>query len=129
MPSPSIYLAEYRLDGSALAAALLHDVAEDTLVSVDQISEQLRSICFWRTEMVSDKSVINQRSRTLAHPLQIVGERPKLRISPSVGKIGAEWQNWANAALADNGRGGIGDDDQFEDAAFAGLVFGLVWEL
>jgi GTP pyrophosphokinase len=34
------YLAEYRLDGSALAAALLHDVAEDTLVSVDQISEQ-----------------------------------------------------------------------------------------
>jgi GTP pyrophosphokinase len=32
------YLAEYHLDASALMAALLHDVAEDTVVSVDEIS-------------------------------------------------------------------------------------------
>ena len=31
------YMAEYRLDTNALMAALLHDVAEDTVVSVDQI--------------------------------------------------------------------------------------------
>ena len=31
------YLAEYRLDAAALMAALLHDVAEDTLVSIEQI--------------------------------------------------------------------------------------------
>ncbi|MGW8318470.1 MAG: RelA/SpoT family protein [Candidatus Promineifilaceae bacterium] len=34
------YLAEYRLDAPALAAALLHDVAEDTLVSVGQIGQR-----------------------------------------------------------------------------------------
>jgi GTP pyrophosphokinase len=33
------YLANYRLDADALVAALLHDVAEDTLVSIDQIKE------------------------------------------------------------------------------------------
>jgi GTP pyrophosphokinase len=33
------YLAEYQLDAPALAAALLHDVAEDTLVSVEEIRE------------------------------------------------------------------------------------------
>jgi GTP pyrophosphokinase len=31
------YLAEYQLDASALAAALLHDVAEDTFVSIEEI--------------------------------------------------------------------------------------------
>ncbi len=31
------YMAEYRLDANAIMAALLHDVAEDTVVSVDQI--------------------------------------------------------------------------------------------
>jgi RelA/SpoT family (p)ppGpp synthetase len=36
----AFYLAEYRLGAPALIAALLHDVAEDTLVSVDQINEQ-----------------------------------------------------------------------------------------
>ncbi len=36
----AFYLAEYRLGGSALAAALLHDVAEDTLVSINQLNEQ-----------------------------------------------------------------------------------------
>lgn len=36
----AFYLAEYRLDADALVAALLHDVAEDTLVSVEQISER-----------------------------------------------------------------------------------------
>jgi GTP diphosphokinase / guanosine-3',5'-bis(diphosphate) 3'-diphosphatase len=34
------YLTEYRLDASALIAALLHDVAEDTLVSVEEIGER-----------------------------------------------------------------------------------------
>ena len=33
------YMAQYRLDADALMAALLHDVAEDTVVSVDQIRE------------------------------------------------------------------------------------------
>jgi len=33
------YMAEYKLDANALMAALLHDVAEDTVVSVDQIQE------------------------------------------------------------------------------------------
>ena len=33
----AFYLAEYRLDAAALIAALLHDVAEDTLVSISQI--------------------------------------------------------------------------------------------
>jgi GTP pyrophosphokinase len=33
----ALYLAEYRLDAAALAAALLHDVAEDTRVSIDEI--------------------------------------------------------------------------------------------
>lgn len=34
------YLAEYKADSSALVAALLHDVAEDTLLAIDQINEQ-----------------------------------------------------------------------------------------
>ncbi|MCP4424072.1 MAG: bifunctional (p)ppGpp synthetase/guanosine-3',5'-bis(diphosphate) 3'-pyrophosphohydrolase [Chloroflexi bacterium] len=34
------YLSEYHLDASALAAALLHDVAEDTHVSVAEIGER-----------------------------------------------------------------------------------------
>lgn len=34
------YLAEYHLDAAALMAALLHDVAEDTLVSVEQIEHR-----------------------------------------------------------------------------------------
>lgn len=34
------YLAQYRLDADAIIAALLHDVAEDTLVSIDEISDQ-----------------------------------------------------------------------------------------
>ncbi len=34
------YLAEYHLDAPALVAALLHDVAEDTKVSLDQIEAQ-----------------------------------------------------------------------------------------
>ncbi len=34
------YLAEYQLDASTLAAALLHDVAEDTFVSVAEIEAQ-----------------------------------------------------------------------------------------
>ena len=33
------YLAEYQLDSEALIAALLHDVAEDTIVTVPQIKE------------------------------------------------------------------------------------------
>lgn len=33
------YLADYQLDAAALAAALLHDVAEDTFVSVEQIEQ------------------------------------------------------------------------------------------
>lgn len=33
------YLANYRLDADALVAALLHDVAEDTLVSIEQIKD------------------------------------------------------------------------------------------
>jgi len=33
------YLAEYQLDAPALAAALLHDVAEDTVVSVEEIRD------------------------------------------------------------------------------------------
>lgn len=31
------YLAEYRLDADAISAALLHDIAEDTRISIDQI--------------------------------------------------------------------------------------------
>ena len=34
------YLAEYRLDADAISAALLHDVAEDTRVSIDEIKAQ-----------------------------------------------------------------------------------------
>jgi GTP diphosphokinase / guanosine-3',5'-bis(diphosphate) 3'-diphosphatase len=34
------YLAEYHLDAPALVAALLHDVAEDTKVSIENISDQ-----------------------------------------------------------------------------------------
>ncbi|MFQ5399465.1 MAG: RelA/SpoT family protein [Anaerolineae bacterium] len=34
------YLAEYRMDAPALAAALLHDVAEDTLVTISEIEAQ-----------------------------------------------------------------------------------------
>jgi GTP pyrophosphokinase len=34
------YLAEYKLDAAALMAALLHDVAEDTLLSVEEIEER-----------------------------------------------------------------------------------------
>ncbi|MFN2224464.1 MAG: RelA/SpoT family protein [Chloroflexota bacterium] len=34
------YLAEYRADASALIAALLHDVAEDTVLSIEEISQQ-----------------------------------------------------------------------------------------
>ena len=34
------YLSEYKVDSAALIAALLHDIAEDTLVSIEQISEQ-----------------------------------------------------------------------------------------
>ncbi len=33
----AFYLAEYRLDAAALIAALLHDIAEDTLVSIQEI--------------------------------------------------------------------------------------------
>lgn len=34
------YLAEYQLDAAALAAALLHDIVEDTVVSVEEIHER-----------------------------------------------------------------------------------------
>lgn len=34
------YLAEYQLDASALAAALLHDIVEDTVVSVPEIDKR-----------------------------------------------------------------------------------------
>jgi RelA/SpoT family (p)ppGpp synthetase len=34
------YLADYRLDAPALIAALLHDVAEDTVVSIDEIGDR-----------------------------------------------------------------------------------------
>ncbi|MDT8305649.1 MAG: HD domain-containing protein [Anaerolineae bacterium] len=34
------YLAEYQLDAPALAAALLHDIVEDTVVSVEEIRER-----------------------------------------------------------------------------------------
>src|SRR5688500_15308297 len=34
------YLAEYRLDACALAAALLHDAAEDTRLSIEEIKAQ-----------------------------------------------------------------------------------------
>jgi GTP pyrophosphokinase len=34
------YLAEYRLDAAALSAALLHDIAEDTRISIRQIEER-----------------------------------------------------------------------------------------
>jgi GTP pyrophosphokinase len=37
------YLAEYRLDASALAAALLHDIAEDTRVSIPEIEAEFGS--------------------------------------------------------------------------------------
>ncbi len=37
------YLAKYRLDSAALMAALLHDVAEDTLVSIGQIEARFGS--------------------------------------------------------------------------------------
>ena len=34
------YLANYRLDADAVSAALLHDIAEDTLVSIEQIAAE-----------------------------------------------------------------------------------------
>lgn len=34
------YLAEYRLDADAISAALLHDIAEDTRISIGQISDE-----------------------------------------------------------------------------------------
>jgi hypothetical protein len=40
-------------------------------------------------------------------------------------RIGGEWQNWANVAIADTAFGGVGNDDVFEDAGFAGFVVGL----
>lgn len=36
----AIYLAEYRLDAEAISAALLHDIAEDTRISLEQISDE-----------------------------------------------------------------------------------------
>ena len=36
----AIYLAEYRLDAEALSAALLHDIAEDTLIPIERISDE-----------------------------------------------------------------------------------------
>lgn len=36
----AFYLAEYRLDADTLAAALLHDVAEDTRLSIEEIADQ-----------------------------------------------------------------------------------------
>ena len=35
------YLAEYALDAPTLIAALLHDVAEDTKVTIEEIEEQI----------------------------------------------------------------------------------------
>ena len=40
-------------------------------------------------------------------------------------RTGVEWQNWANMAIADAPFGGVGDDDQMEDAGFAGFVVGF----
>ena len=37
------YLAGYRLDAAAISAALLHDIAEDTFISIEQISDQFGS--------------------------------------------------------------------------------------
>lgn len=34
------YLAGYRLDAAAISAALLHDIAEDTRISIDQIGDE-----------------------------------------------------------------------------------------
>lgn len=36
----AIYLASYRLDAAAIVAALLHDIAEDTVISVEEISDE-----------------------------------------------------------------------------------------
>jgi GTP pyrophosphokinase len=38
--SVAYYLSQYHLDASALAAALLHDVAEDTRVAIEEIEDQ-----------------------------------------------------------------------------------------
>lgn len=40
-------------------------------------------------------------------------------------RIGAEWQNWSNMAMADTSFGGIGSRDILEDAGWAGVVFTL----
>jgi hypothetical protein len=44
-------------------------------------------------------------------------------------RIGAEWQQWSNVAMADTSFGGIGNDDVMEDAGWAGLVLGFAVEI
>jgi len=40
-------------------------------------------------------------------------------------RVGAEWQQWSNAAMADTAFGGIGATDVMEDVGWAGLVVGF----
>jgi len=40
-------------------------------------------------------------------------------------RLGAEWQNWSNVAMADTAFGGIGATDVMEDAGWAGFMFAL----
>lgn len=40
-------------------------------------------------------------------------------------RVGAEWQQWSNVAMADTAFGGLGSRDIMEDAGWAGLVVGF----
>jgi hypothetical protein len=44
-------------------------------------------------------------------------------------RVGAEWQQWSNVAMADTAFGGLGSRDIMEDAGWAGLVLGFAVQI
>ena len=67
------YLAEYRLDGPTLAAALLHDVAEDTLVSIEEINDRFGlTVCRLVDGVTKLKEVALGVSKGRQLPAQVV---------------------------------------------------------
>ncbi|MEZ4643064.1 MAG: HD domain-containing protein [Chloroflexota bacterium] len=48
------YLSEYHLDAATLSAALLHDIAEDTRISIDDISAKFRPM--WRGWLMASQN-------------------------------------------------------------------------
>jgi hypothetical protein len=80
---------------------------------------------------VSDRGIVVARcyaeGNTVTQVELAIGYEVSGYVGPALlsARIGAEWQQWSNVAMADGDFGGIGEDDVLEDAGWAGVVIGF----